>query len=217
MMNVVIPILVGFVYVSLCSLFREPSRISFNAIMIAGAGAAYLSGGFGVWEFAFTAVVTFCAYRGLRSYHFIGVGWLLHTAWDVLHHLYGNPIIPFVPTSSLGCAICDPVIAVWCFAGGRSLIRGSRQGSAMPDFSTAARVGESGRFSSCAGFRDPEADRVLPPRVSELLQLSAESIRIPHATQHQWHVTSRLPLQNKLLRLSDSPPSVPLSLHRPFT
>ena|SRR5437016_6305513 len=59
MMNVVIPILVGFVYVSLCSLFREPSRISFNAIMIAGAGAAYLSGGFGVWEFAFTAVVTF--------------------------------------------------------------------------------------------------------------------------------------------------------------
>ncbi len=149
--------------------------------------------------------------------NFIGVGWLLHTAWDVLHHLYGNPIIPFVPTSSLGCAICDPVIAVWCFAGGRSLIRGSRQGSAMPDFSTAARVRESGRFSSCAGFRDPEADRALPPKVSELLQLSAESIRIPHATQHQWHVTSRLPLQNKLLGLSDSPPSVPLSVHRPFT
>ncbi len=126
MMNVAIPILVGVIYVSLCSLFKEPSRISFNAIMIAGAGAAYLSGGFGVWEFAFTAVVTFCAYRGLRSYHFIGVGWLLHTAWDVLHHLYGNPIIPFVPTSSLGCAICDPVIAVWCFAGGRSLIRRSK-------------------------------------------------------------------------------------------
>ena len=126
MMNVAIPILVGVIYVSLCSLFKEPSRISFNAIMIAGAGAAYLSGGFGVWEFAFTAVVTFCAYRGLHSYHFIGVGWLLHTAWDVLHHLYGNPIIPFVPTSSFGCAICDPVIAVWCFAGGRSLIRGSK-------------------------------------------------------------------------------------------
>ena len=126
MMNVAIPILAGVIYVSLCSLFKEPSRISFNAIMIAGAGAAYLSGGFGVWEFAFTAVVTFCAYRGLCSYHFIGVGWLLHTVWDVLHHLYGNPIIPFVPTSSLGCAICDPVIAVWCFAGGRSLIRRSK-------------------------------------------------------------------------------------------
>src|SRR3989442_11814958 len=68
MMNVAIPILAGVIYVSLCSLFKEPSRISFNAIMI--AGAAYLSGGFGVWEFAFTAVVTFCAYRGLRSYPF---------------------------------------------------------------------------------------------------------------------------------------------------
>ena len=84
-----------------------------------------------MWEFAFLAVVTYCAYRGLRSYGFIGVGWLLHTGWDVLHHLYGNPIVPFVPDSSLGCAICDPVIALWCFAGAPSvydLFRGSRRG-----------------------------------------------------------------------------------------
>jgi hypothetical protein len=36
-------------------------------------------------------VVTYCAYRGLSSYGFIGVGWLLHTGWDALHHLYENP------------------------------------------------------------------------------------------------------------------------------
>jgi hypothetical protein len=65
--------------------------------------------------------VTFLAYRGLKSYPVIGVGWLLHTGWDVLHHLYGNPIVPFVATSSLGCAICDPVIAAWCFAGAPSI------------------------------------------------------------------------------------------------
>ena len=59
-----------------------------------------------------------CAYTGLHSYRFIGIGWLLHTGWDVVHHLNGNPIIPFVPNSSLECAICDPVIALWCFAGG---------------------------------------------------------------------------------------------------
>jgi hypothetical protein len=123
MINVVAPILVGITYVFLCSLFKEPSRRNFNAVMIAGAGAAYLSGGFGLWEFAFTTVVTFCAYHGLRSYHFIGVVWLLHSGWDVLHHLYGNPIIPFVPASSLGCAICDPVIAVWCFCGGPSVVK----------------------------------------------------------------------------------------------
>ena len=51
----------------------------------------------------------------------IGVGWLLHTAWDVVHHLRGEPIIPFAHDSSLGCAICDPVIAVWCLAGGPSV------------------------------------------------------------------------------------------------
>jgi hypothetical protein len=89
--------------------------------LTAGAGAAYLNGGFGKWEFAFTALVTYFAYRGLRSYNFIGIGWLLHTGWDVLHHLYGNPIVPFAPTSSLGCAICDPVIALWCFIGAPSI------------------------------------------------------------------------------------------------
>lgn len=130
-MDVLGPVIVAFVYISLCSLFKEPNRRSFNAIFIAGAGAAYLSGGFGIWEFVFLAVVTYCAYRGLRSYGFIGVGWLLHTGWDVLHHLYGNPIVPFVPDSSLGCAITDPVIALWCFAGAPSvydLFRRSRRG-----------------------------------------------------------------------------------------
>jgi hypothetical protein len=91
------------------------------AIMLAGAGAAYLNGGLGKWEFVFAAVLTYFAYMGLRSYSFIGVGWLLHTGWDVMHHLYGNPIVPFLSGSSLGCAICDPVIALWCFAGAPSV------------------------------------------------------------------------------------------------
>lgn len=118
--DLIAPVIVALVYICACSFFKEPNRRHFNAIMIAGAGAAYLNGGFGIWEFAFTAVVTYLAYGGLRSYRFIGVGWLLHTGWDVMHHLYGNPIVPFSPTSSLGCAICDPVIALWCFAGGPS-------------------------------------------------------------------------------------------------
>jgi len=121
MVDVIAPIVVGVLYCSMCSLFKEPNRSSFNAIMIAGAGAAYLSGGFGGWEFAFTALVTYVAFKGLSSYNFIGIVWLLHTGWDAMHHLYGNPIIPFARTSSLGCAICDPVIAAWCFGGGLSI------------------------------------------------------------------------------------------------
>ncbi len=67
-------------------------------------------------------VMTYVAYRGLDSWTFIGIGWLLHTAWDLVHHLKGNPILPFYHDSSMACAICDPVIALWCFRGGPSLI-----------------------------------------------------------------------------------------------
>lgn len=123
-MTVLVPLLIGVLYVSLNSLIAEPYRRRFNAIMVAGAGAAYLSGGgLGGWEIAFTTVLTYVAYRGLDSWTFIGIGWLLHTAWDVVHHFRGHPLIPFAHDSSLGCAICDPVIAIWCLAGGPGLRR----------------------------------------------------------------------------------------------
>ncbi|WP_307796288.1 DUF6010 family protein [Amycolatopsis sp. 195334CR] len=49
--------------------------------MIVGAGAAYPSGGdFGAWEIALTAELGYVAFRGLDSWTFIGIGWLLHTA-----------------------------------------------------------------------------------------------------------------------------------------
>jgi len=122
-MSYLAPVLVGVVYALLMSLIREPHRRRFNAIMVAGAGAAYLSGGgLGGWEFPATAAITYVAYRGLESWTFIGIAWLLHTAWDVVHHVKGSPIIPFAHDSSLGCALCDPVIALWCFRGGPSLI-----------------------------------------------------------------------------------------------
>ena len=117
----IFPVIIALIYICLVSLLNEPARRNFNAIMVAGAGAAYLNGGFGPWEFAFTTLMTFVAYRGLQSYRFIGVGWLLHTVWDALHHLYGNPIVSFAPASSLGCFVCDPLIALWCFAGGFSV------------------------------------------------------------------------------------------------
>ncbi len=121
-MMIIAPMLIGLGYVVLMSLIHEPARRRFNAIMVAGAGAAYLSAGaLGGWEFVFVAVVTYVAYRGLESWTFIGIAWLLHTGWDVVHHLKGAPIIPFAEHSSFGCAICDPVIAIWCFTGGRSV------------------------------------------------------------------------------------------------
>lgn len=118
------PLLIAGIFVALVSCIREPARQKFMSVMIAGAGAAYLSGfGMGYWEFVFTSVVTYCAFRGLTSYTFIGFGWLLHTGWDLVHHVSGQPLLPFSAVSSLGCAICDPIIAVWCFTGAPSLSR----------------------------------------------------------------------------------------------
>jgi Family of unknown function (DUF6010) len=122
-MTVLLPLLIGVVAVLALSLLPDRHRRKVNALGIAGAGAVYVSGGgFGVWELAFTTVMTVVAYLGLRDWRWIGAGWLLHTGWDVLHHLKGNPILPFAHDSSFGCAICDPVIALWCFAGGRPLL-----------------------------------------------------------------------------------------------
>jgi len=133
---IIAPILVALIFIALTSLLQEPARRNFMAVMIAGAGSAYLSGGFGAWEFLFCTMVTYCAYKGLASYSFIGIGWMLHTGWDVLHHLYGHPIIAFAATSSLGCAICDPVIAIWCFAGAPSLFEVlRRKRAANPELS----------------------------------------------------------------------------------
>src|SRR5579871_2652841 len=123
------PIAVGILAVAAISLLRELARQKFSAIFVAGAGAAYLAGGFGLWELAFCAVVTVLAYRGVTDYRAIGVAWLLHSGWDIAHHLWGNPILPFAPDSSFGCAICDPVLAIWYFFGAPDLWRWLRSRS----------------------------------------------------------------------------------------
>src|SRR5262249_40035062 len=94
-MDVIGPLLGAAGFVAVMSLVREPARRNLNALLVAGSTLAYLSGGFGVWELVYPAVATPVAYLGLRSYRFIALGWLMHAAWDVVHHLYGHPIWPF--------------------------------------------------------------------------------------------------------------------------
>jgi hypothetical protein len=116
-----LPILAAAALIASMSPLSEQARQKFSSIFLAGAGAAYLSGGFGLWEFAFCAVVTALSYAGLSHYRAIAAGWLAHTIWDYLHHLYGNPIIPFEPQSSFGCTICDPLLAGWYAIGAPSI------------------------------------------------------------------------------------------------
>lgn len=108
-------IVIAIIYIMALSLLKEPDRQKLNAIILAGAGAVYWSGGLGVWEFVFGSLLLFIAFKGLKHYYFIGIGWLLHTAWDILHHFYGNPIVYFESSSSAGCAVCDTFLAIWFF------------------------------------------------------------------------------------------------------
>jgi hypothetical protein len=117
------PAVAAAVFVLLMSLVKEPARRNLNAILVAGAGGVYLSGGLGPWELAYLPVAVLLAYLGLRSHRFIGLGWLAHASWDVVHHLFGNPIWPFMPTSSFGCMIFDTLIATWFLAGAPTLRR----------------------------------------------------------------------------------------------
>jgi hypothetical protein len=126
-MDYVGPALGAVIFAVVMSLVREPARRTFNAILVAGAGGVYLSGGFGLWELIYPVIVTPVAYLGLMSYRFIGIAWLLHSAWDIAHHFWGNPIWPFMPTSSFGCMIFDALIAVWFLVGAPSLIFARRR------------------------------------------------------------------------------------------
>ena len=44
----------------------------------------------------------------------------VHSCWDIVHHAWGNPIWPFMPTSSFGCTVFDAGIALWFVAGAPS-------------------------------------------------------------------------------------------------
>lgn len=116
------PVVSALVFVAVMSRVKEPARRRFNAIFLAGAAGVYLSGGLGPWELVFPAALAPIAYLGLRSHRMIGAGWFLHAGWDVVHHFYGHPIWPWMPTSSFGCLIFDSAIAIWFVLGAPSVL-----------------------------------------------------------------------------------------------
>ena len=120
------PALAAIIAIAGMSLVPEPTRQRLNAFLLAGVAAAYLGGGLGPVELLFLPIGVWFGFQGMKSYRYIGAGWVLHAGWDLVHHFYGNPIWPWAPTSSLGCAIFDPIIAVWFFAGAPSLFGAAR-------------------------------------------------------------------------------------------
>jgi len=130
----------GLLFIAIMSFVPEPSRQRFNAIFVAGAGSAYLNGGLGGWEFAYIALATVLAFKGLSSYRYIGIAWLSHTIWDVIHHFYATPIWPWMPTSSAGCAVFDAVIALWFLFHAPSAFDWLRSKQIQPAMATSERL-----------------------------------------------------------------------------
>jgi hypothetical protein len=126
------PVLGAVLFVAAMSFVAEPSRRTLNAIVLAGASGVYLSGGFGLWELIYPVIGTVVAFRGLRSYRWIGAGWLVHACWDIAHHLWGHPIWPFMPGSAFGCMLFDSAIAAWFLAGAPAVL--SRRPRPSPAF-----------------------------------------------------------------------------------
>ena len=129
------------------SLVREPTRQQLNAILVAGAGFAYMSGGLGFFEYAFIPAAISPAFSGCVRIGPISVAWFLHVGWDIVHHLYGNPIWPWMPLSSLACATLDTLIGIWFLAGAPSVY------ALLRDRHAAARSSgaQSSRCSVCSG------------------------------------------------------------------
>lgn len=124
LMDYIGPTIAAAIFVLVMSLVKEPARRTFNAILVAGASGAYMSGGgLGLWELLYPAIAAPVAYLGLRSYRYVGVAWLMHACWDLAHYFWGGPIWPFMPTSSFGCMIFDALIAIWFLAGAPSMLR----------------------------------------------------------------------------------------------
>lgn len=122
LMDYVGPAIGAALFVLIMSLVPEPVRRTLNAVIVAGASGVYLSGGFGLWELVYPLLATPVIYCALRSHRLIGLAWLMHAAWDLPHHLWGNPIWPFMPTSSFGCFVFDSLIAGWFVSGAPNVL-----------------------------------------------------------------------------------------------
>ena len=119
------PAIGALVFVVVMTRIRDPQRLTFNSLFVTGASAAYIGGGLGVIELLFPALLLPINWLTRTSYRAIGVAWWLHAAWDLVHHLWADPIWPFMEMSSWGCLVFDLLIGAWLFTRVQHLRSGS--------------------------------------------------------------------------------------------
>jgi hypothetical protein len=103
----------ALLYVGIFSLIPEPSRRRLSIVALASGSSLYYSGGLGGWDKIFWIAVMGFAFAAFRWYPALAIGWLVHTAWDILNFRAGHPLETGVLRINLHCAIFDPLIALW--------------------------------------------------------------------------------------------------------
>lgn len=118
--QVIYNLIAAALFIGLVGLIPEPWRQRTAATMATLAAFTYITHELGAWEYAFMIALIAAGLAGFRSYPAIGIAWLIHTLSDVFHHSAGMPMVASIPLSSFGCAIFDPLIAIWFFYGAPS-------------------------------------------------------------------------------------------------
>lgn len=111
----------AILFAAVVGILKEPARQKSMAILIAMAGGLFAVEPFAELGFCFGALIAVCGYFGLKWYPSIGIGWILHACWDTVRYFNDAGLVGQEPHSSLGCAIFDPMIAVWFFFGAPSV------------------------------------------------------------------------------------------------
>jgi Family of unknown function (DUF6010) len=111
----------ALLFIGALSLVREPSRRYLSVVALASGSSLYYAGGLGGWDKLFWLTVMGFAFAGCRWYPAIGIGWIVHTAWDIFNFRAGHALETGVLRINLHCAIFDPIIALWFAFGAPSV------------------------------------------------------------------------------------------------
>ncbi|MBL8939853.1 MAG: hypothetical protein JNM69_35185 [Archangium sp.] len=99
--HVLVNLVAAPLFVAIVSRVPQPWMQRSMAVLLLGASTSYLTGGLGLAELPFAAAIASFA----------------------IDHAASMPLLSFWPLSSFGCAIFDPLIAIWFLLGAPTLRR----------------------------------------------------------------------------------------------
>lgn len=99
----------------------EPWRQRAMALMLAFAGGVFLHDPTNSYGVLLAVAIAAFALSGFWRYWMLGLGWLLHTAWDINLHVHGHGLAGGDPMGAFGCAVFDPIIGIWLVFGAPSV------------------------------------------------------------------------------------------------